>query len=450
MSTVFSMATLSLLSKPIFSGSDKRICKKQMKTISKNDEGSCVKCGTCNTVCPVYQTTGNEVHTPRGKQHLKPRIKQNEISSHYGDIFSKCLLCGACREICPRGLDTPELVINVRSELPRLTGLTFLKYVSRKALVHPSLLSGLTRIGTTANMLLGEWLPKDSGLRLRLQGFKQEAFKLPAKGYIEKLKTEVLESKEPRADRVESSMSFFMGCLANHLQPEIADATQFLVAKTTGCNADVPLGQTCCGMAAMAAGRIDEARDLAKKNILAFEGNDFPILTSCSSCYYQLKSYNELFEDDPGWEEKAVRFTDRLQEFSTFFLEKLSAISDVLIPADTVSNKKVLYHDPCHLRFKLHITREPRLLIKLLPGIELQELPNGPQCCGQGGLFQVAHPDLAQQVQERLMDDYAKLSAQTVLTACSGCLLQWQLGLASGKKDEKAEHPAIFIAKHLQ
>jgi len=421
-----------------------------MKNAGKNDEGFCVKCGTCNTVCPVYLATGNEIHTPRGKQHLKSRIKKGEVSAHYADIFSKCLLCGACLEVCPRGLDTPELVTQVRSELPRLSGLSFLKYVSRKALVHPFLLSGLTRIGTTANTLLGEWLPKDSGLRLRMQGFEQEAFKLPATGYIEKLIAELAKGKEQQESRQEQSMSFFTGCLANHLQPEIAESTQFLVAKTTGRKAAVPLEQTCCGMAALAAGRIDEARDLAKKNIIAFEENDFPILTSCSSCYYQLKSYSELFGDDPEWLERAARFTGRLQEFSTFFLEKFSANSDALIPADALSSKKVVYHDPCHLRFKLHITREPRQLINLLPGIELQELPNGPQCCGQGGLFQVAHPDLAQQVRDRLMDDYAKLSAQTVLTACSGCLLQWQLSLAVGNKGGKAEHLAIFITKHLQ
>jgi len=421
-----------------------------MKNNSKNDEGSCVKCGTCNTVCPVYLVTGNEIHTPRGRQHLKSRIEKDEISSHYADIFSKCLLCGACLEACPRSLDTPELVINVRSELPRLTGLSFLRYVSRKALVHPSLLSGLARIGTAANVLFGEWLPKESGLRLRLQSFDGQAFKLPAAGYIEKLKAGLSQGKEQQESPAEQSITFFTGCLANHLQPEISEATQFLVSRTTGRKAAVPLEQTCCGMAALAAGRRDETRDLAKKNIRAFEKNDFPILTSCSSCYYQLKSYNELLGDDPEWRERTVRFTARLQEFSSFFLEKLSADSEMVIPAAGVPGKKVLYHDPCHLRFKLHITREPRRLINLLPGIELQELPNGPQCCGQGGLFQVTHPDLAQEVQKRLMDDYARLSAQTVLTACSGCLLQWQLGLAAGDKGGKAEHLAIFIAKHLQ
>ena len=420
-----------------------------MKKGGKIDEGTCVKCGTCNTVCPVYLVTGNEIHTPRGKQHLKSRIEKDDVSSHYADVFSKCLLCGACREVCPRGLDTPELVIKVRSELPRLSGLSFLRYVSRKALVHPSLLSGLTRIGAAANTLLGEWLPKDSGLRLRLQSFEAAAFKLPATGYIEKIKAELAAGGEEQESRAEPGMSFFTGCLANHLQPEIAESTQFLLAATTGRKAAVPLEQTCCGMAALAAGRVDEARDLAKKNIMTFEENDLPILTSCSSCYYQLKSYGELLEDDPEWGTRAARFTERLQEFSTFFLEKLSAGRFALLPA-AVSSKKVLYHDPCHLRFKLQITREPRQLLNMLPGIELQELPNGPRCCGQGGLFQAAHPDLARQVRDGLMDDYAKLSAQTVLTACSGCLLQWQRGLAEGDKGAKAEHPAIFIAKHLQ
>jgi glycolate oxidase iron-sulfur subunit len=421
-----------------------------MKNNSKRYVESCAKCGTCNTVCPVYLATGNEIHTPRGKQHLRSRIEKDEVSSHYADIFSKCLLCGACLDACPRGLDTPELVIKVRSELPRLSGLSFIKYVSRRALVHPSLLSGLTRIGRAANLIFGEWLPQESGLRLRLQGFDKETFRLPATGYIEKLKAELPEGKEQLESRATSGTSFFMGCLANHLQPEIAESTQFLVTRATGRKADVPLAQACCGMAALAAGRIEEARDLAKKNITAFEINDFPILTSCSSCYYQLKSYQELLADDPDWRERAARFIERLQEFSTFFLEKFSDSSKTLIPAANSSSTKVLYHDPCHLRFKLHITSEPRQLISLLPGIELQELPNGPRCCGQGGLFQVAHPDLAQKVQGRLMDDYGNISAQTVLTACSGCLLQWQLGLAAKDKSGKAEHLAIFIARYLQ
>ena len=421
-----------------------------MKNSCKNDEGSCVKCGICNTVCPVYLATGNEIHTPRGKQHLKHRLGKGERSSHYAEIFSQCLLCGACRETCPRGLDTPALVTRVRAELPRFSGLSFLKYVSRKALVHPSLLGGLTRLGGAASSLLGAWLPQESGLHLRLQGFEGEAFSLPAKGYIEKLKAEPVGGKEKMETGPEQRISFFTGCLANHLQPEIAESTQFLLAKSSGRKADVPFEQTCCGMAALAAGRVDEAQDLAKRNIRAFEENDFPILTSCSSCYFQLRSYQDLFTDDPKWQERAGRFVERLQEFSSFFLEKFGTEKFTLLPVHPLAHTKVFYHDPCHLRFKVHITEEPRQLLQLIPGLELEELPEGPQCCGQGGLFQVAHPDLSQKIQTKLMDDFANLAAQTVLTACSGCLLQWQRGMAACTKEGSAEHLAVFMAKHMQ
>lgn len=420
-----------------------------MKSGSKKDEGGCVKCGTCNTVCPVYLTTGNEIHTPRGKQHLNSRIKKGEASSHLADIFSKCLLCGACLEVCPRGLDTPQLVMNVRSELPRLTGLTFLKYVSRKALLHPLLFSGLSRLGSAANTLLGEFLPQESGLRLRLMGFDQKVLQLPAVSYMDKVKAEMVAEAEQQVSK-KPALSFYTGCFANHLQPEIAESTQSLLSKTIGSKAKVPLAQTCCGMAAMAAGRKEEALALAKKNIIAFETDELPVLVSCSSCYFQLKSYKELFADDPEWLGRACRFTDRLREFSTFFLESITKTAEAINYSDKAGSSKVAYHDPCHLRFRLHITEEPRQLLKLFPGVEIQELPGGPQCCGQGGLFQLAHPDLAGQVHKRLQDDFGKLSADTVLTACSGCLLQWQLGFGADASRGRAEHLAVFLARLMR
>jgi glycolate oxidase iron-sulfur subunit len=417
------------------------------KASSRSDATACVKCGTCNTLCPVYGVTGNEAHTPRGKQHLAPRTEKCAVSAHYGDIFSKCLLCGACRDACPRGLDTPELVVEARSGLPKLAKGSLLKYVSRKALVRPALLTGLARLGTAAARL-GELLPEESGLRLRLEGFKGEILEPPAAGYVAGLRPETAERAGRLASGPAPEIAYFIGCLANHLQPEIAGATQSLVTAATGAEAEVPLVQTCCGMAAVAAGRLDEARDLARKNIAAFEKNGLPILASCSSCYSQLISYRTLLADDPDWRERAVRFAGRVREFSSFFLERFSTGKGQLQPA--AAGERIFYHDPCHLRFTHRITREPRKLLRLLSSVELEELPAGPRCCGQGGLFQLAHPDLALQVRQKLLDDFGELAAETVLTACSGCLLQWKQGLAACSGPGRAEHLAVFLAKHLQ
>ncbi len=421
-----------------------------MTSATRKDKGGCVKCGTCNTVCPVYLATGNEIHSPRGKQHLSTSLQEGKKSSHYAEIFSKCLLCGACLEVCPRTLDTPGLVIDIRSELPKISGISFLKYVSSKALVHPALLAGLTRAGATASSLLGELLPAESGLRLRLLGFEKGVIQLPPESFLAKVEKELKAAKNQQEEKTLPRVNYFTGCLANHLQPEIAESTQFLLSKTTGSKANAVLEQTCCGMAAMSAGRKEEALELAKKNIKAFEHDDLPILTSCASCYFQLKTYEELFADQPEWQARAERFTGRLQEFSTFFLKEFSEKPGVISGLSKSPGCKVFYHDPCHLRFKLHITREPRSLLRLFPGLDLLELNGGPQCCGQGGLFHLAHPDLGRQVQESLMRAYGELAENTVVTACSGCLMQWQLGLKTGKDDKLAMHLAVFIARLMQ
>jgi glycolate oxidase iron-sulfur subunit len=422
-----------------------------MKNDAPIDKHACVKCGTCNTVCPVFKVTGHEAHGARGKQHLKTHLQEAERSPHFADIFSKCLLCGACVEACPRGLDTPQMVIAARGELPRLAGLSFIKYVSRKALIHPSLISGLTRVGSAAKKLMVEHLPSESGLRLRLLSFDPDILQLPGKSYLDQMEeTNKEKDKIADAETVEKSVNYFVGCFANHLQPEIAEKTASLVSRVGKGEPVVPENQTCCGMAALAAGKSDEARGLAKKNIETFAGNDLPILTSCSSCYYQLMAYKELFDDDPEWQQRARRFSERLREFSVFLHENLAEGPEFIPTKENASEHRVFYHDPCHLRYKLKITREPRKLLKMFKTVKLEELPNGPQCCGQGGLFQVAHPELALQIRERLLDDFSNLAADTVVTGCSGCLLQWQLGLTAGGNKIQVEHLALLIAKLLQ
>ena len=419
-----------------------------MKNQAPTDENCCVKCGTCNTVCPVFRVTGHEAHGARGKHLLKTRLQEADRSPLFADIFSKCLLCGACVEACPRGLDTPQMVITARGELPRLAGLSFIKYVSRKALIHPSLITGLTRIGSVAKKLLSEHLPPESGLGLRLLSFDPDILQLPEKSYLDQV-GDTDEDKVSDPGTGKQSINYFVGCFANHLQPEIAEKTALLVSRIGKGEPVVPKDQTCCGMAALAAGKSDEARALAKKNIEAYAENDLPILTSCSSCYFQLMTYGDLFADDPEWHQRARRFSARLMEFSTFFYENLAGGLKLIPIKESAPEQKVFYHDPCHLRFKLKITREPRKLLQQFKGVKLQELPDGPQCCGQGGLFQVAHAGLALQVRDRLLEDFSNLTVDTVVTGCSGCLLQWQIGLAAKHNKIQAEHLAVFIAKLL-
>jgi len=268
----------------------------------------CVKCGTCTTVCPVYQITGREMFTARGRHQLLDNLARSERTAVFEEIFSKCLLCGACRDACPRGLDTPARIIAARAEFSRFTGHSFLQYLARRAIAAPGLLAGLAAAGEALNRLLVPRLPEESGLRLRLTAIDFAGLQPAARGYIEGL------AKARTRPGTDAATSYFVGCLANHLQPEIGQAMDSLIKGASGTLPGVPASQTCCGGAAIAAGNLAEGRRLARKNIAAFGNGTTPIVTSCASCFDQLSTYPELLADDAAWQERAVAFAGRLRE----------------------------------------------------------------------------------------------------------------------------------------
>lgn len=415
------------------------------KNLTVSLAAACAKCGACTAVCPVYQITGRESLTARGRLHLIGRLTDAQQGSNYGDILSKCLLCGACEDVCPRGIKTTELFIAARCEFSAVSGPSFLKYISRKALAHPALLTGLAATSTITNRLLANHLPADSGLRLRLAALEPGDFGRPPTSYLNSV-----EKPAARTPPGTPNTAYFIGCLANHLQPEIAAATVQLLRHTGDAEPLIPGQQSCCGLPALAAGDLDEARRLAQKNIAAFDTTESsaPILTSCGSCYAHLSCYPALFSKEPEWHQRALAFQKRVREFSTFFDNRLPARLDAFSPPGRTQN--VFYHDPCHLRFGHKITEPPRKLIDRLPDVRRVELAGGPQCCGQGGLFHVGHPQLSKAIHNRLQDKLAELQVQTVVTTCSGCLLQWQQGVKRLGLTTRVRHLAILLLEALR
>lgn len=410
----------------------------------------CAKCGACTSVCPVYQITGRESLTARGRLHLLERLpaaQQREEAC--AGIFSRCLLCGGCRDVCPRQVDIPGLIIKAREAIPLTAQTRYLpKYLARQVLAHPFLLKNLSLLARSLNHTLFSRLPAESGLRLKL------AFLEPDQEWLAATASEsapLTADIRPQGETLlpAQQISYYPGCMARHLNPEISRATTRLLAKG-GQAPLIPSGQTCCGLAAFSSGNVAEAKILAKKNIASFEPGEGPILASCASCYSHLLSYAGLLADELEWRERATHFVSRLREFSSFFLEYLQSTLEAVAPVPSgVTVRRVLYHDPCHLRFGPKITVQPRQLLAALPGLKLLELPHGPQCCGLGGLFNIAHPELSSQIFTRLQQDAATLGADLVTSTCSGCLIQWRQGLTGSLNRTRVVHLAVLLAEML-
>ena len=182
---------------------------------------------------------------------------------------------------------------------------------------------------------------------------------------------------------------------------------------------------------------------LAEKNIKALELSDGPILVSCGSCFAHLAAYGRLLADDPVWKTRANLVSERAVEISVF-LESL--LHDESIELDEAAKTlKVFYHDPCHMRNEAGITEEPRKVLASLKGIELLELDDGPQCCGQGGLFHVGAPELSTKIRDNLAEKIIDLQPDLVTTTCSGCLMQLKSAMAAMEEEIPVVHLSALV-----
>ncbi len=79
---------------------------------------SCVQCGACLEVCPIFTTVGGHTYEeynpgPVGSISL-PMLKNIEETSHF---CSLCTLCGRCSEICPVNIPLKDMFLENRKNL---------------------------------------------------------------------------------------------------------------------------------------------------------------------------------------------------------------------------------------------------------------------------------------------------------------------------------------------
>ncbi|MGC1403431.1 MAG: (Fe-S)-binding protein, partial [Thermodesulfobacteriota bacterium] len=381
----------------------------------EEEVSKCIKCGSCLSVCPIYLETGQETLVARGKLSL--------LSGHFSDLLpadkeiyhllSNCLLCGACAENCASGVKADELIQKGRSLFLEKVGPgKWKKFLAREILPRGDRLKILRR----GQNLLFKKIPEERGLKLRFSPDPRTWPELARPFFLER------NIKPTNEQSVRSlKLGYFVGCSANFLYPEVGEATVKLLSPIG--TVTIPAQQTCCGLPAFALGDMKTARDLARKNVLAFSEDRLDaIVVSCSSCATHIKTaYPELLAEETDLQPKVENFIRKVEELSQFITQK----DFNLTPLHHPSPQTIAFHDPCHAKRKLKITKEPRKLLKSLPGLSLVEL-KGNRCCGHGGLFNLSHPDLSQKILERPLTDLDSSGAEVIATSCMACLMQFK------------------------
>jgi len=78
----------------------------------------CVRCGTCRSVCPVFEESGWESANTRGRILVMKGLASGfEADKEVQESLNTCTTCGICTEKCPAGVNPPQLVEEARREL---------------------------------------------------------------------------------------------------------------------------------------------------------------------------------------------------------------------------------------------------------------------------------------------------------------------------------------------
>jgi glycolate oxidase iron-sulfur subunit len=92
----------------------------------------------------------------------------------------------------------------------------------------------------------------------------------------------------------------------------------------------------------------------------------------------------------------------------------------------------------------------PRALLRAVPGVELVEVPDGEQCCGSAGIYNIVQPRSADEIGRRKAAAVVSTKATLIASANPGCSLQIRRMLHEvGAPDVEAAHPIEILDRSI-
>jgi glycolate oxidase iron-sulfur subunit len=207
-------------------------------------------------------------------------------------------------------------------------------------------------------------------------------------------------------------IALMQGCVQRVFFGDVNAATVRVLA-AEGWEVHAPRQPRCCGALQLHTGIEDEARELARKTIAAYEGFDH-VVVNVAGCGSAMKEYGYLFEGD----ERAEAFAAKVLDVHELLAEHEPRAERRPL------NLKVAYHDACHLAHAQQVRSQPRILLRGIPGLELIEPAEWELCCGSAGIYNLVQPEAAAKLGERKAANLAATGAEAIAAANPGCAIQ--------------------------
>ena len=357
-----------------------------------------------------------------------------ETSHAFQTHIDRCLGCRACEQVCPAGVEYGQLLEASREVLLEAQpkddlGNKLLRFALRHVWLSPLRL----RIFFGASRLF-----RDSGLaRLLLKTGVARLISPRAEFGIA-----LLESSRPvfrdgpgtQTDGRGERVSLFTGCVGEGLFARVNRATE-RVLSANNFNVSRPQDQVCCGALHAHAGDLEGARELARKNIAAFDP-DTPIVTNAGGCGAMLATYGHLFANDANLAQAAANFSARVRDVSQ--MENLQS-------APATGDAKVTYDTSCHLLYGQRVGEASERMVRAVVGDKFVALNGTERCCGAAGVYNLLQPEMSQQVLNEKLANVKDSEAGILATGNPGCQMHIGAGACLAGIKIKVCHPIELV-----
>jgi len=348
-----------------------------------------------------------------------------------------CLGCMACETACPSGVRYAPLVEETRAAIEHHYRRSLADRLFRRALFlvlpYPARLRVLAMPLAIVNILrrfpsLTSWMPS----RLRnLVALAPTGAAAPA-ARDTPARTAAVGERRRRAGLV-------TGCVQRVFFSHVNEATVRVLA-AEGCEVIAPRDQGCCGALALHSGQDDDAREFARRMIAAFDREQLDVIViNAAGCGSAMKGYGELLKDDPAWSARARTFAAAVRDVTEVLAD--------LAPRATRHplERRVAYHDACHLAHAQGVRRAPRDVLASIPGVTIVPIADGEICCGSAGIFNLVQPEMAAALGERKAARIEEASPDVIATTNPGCMIQ----IAAAARAAGQPRPVVHVIELL-
>jgi Fe-S oxidoreductase len=225
------------------------------------------------------------------------------------------------------------------------------------------------------------------------------------------------------------------GAWAKDLGIPVAGAGTARTLLFAGCSADRPSGKAgvralaklmqaageefailgpeekCCGLFAHDLGFRSEYHRLQEQNRSAIRNAGIrAVVVACGSCHRMWREHAKA----SGTDFKVVHGVERIEALVR--AGRLKFTRSV--------NRKVTYHDSCHLGRGCGIYDAPRTLLRAIPGLQIVEMERNRRwswCCGGGGGVPEAYAELAQWSAADRLREARETGAELLLASSALC-----------------------------